>query len=75
MENNVGLVSDDYEEERTPNPKNYQEVNNIVSDNSKALKNHNQEEQINKIAQSDSFSLSKKLHGPSQRGKEIVASK
>lgn len=30
MENNVGLVSDDYEEERTPNPKNYQEVSNIV---------------------------------------------
>ncbi|KAG1501372.1 hypothetical protein G6F46_003375 [Rhizopus delemar] len=56
MENNVGLVSDDYEEERTPNPKNYQE-----------------EEQINKTAQSDSFSFSKKLHGPSQRGKEIVA--
>ncbi|CAO3662560.1 unnamed protein product [Rhizopus stolonifer] len=55
-ENNVGLVSDDYEEERT-----------FSTDN------HQEEEQINRTPQTDAFSLAKKLHGPSQRGKEIVA--
>ncbi|KAI9248634.1 hypothetical protein BY458DRAFT_494284 [Sporodiniella umbellata] len=52
-ENNAGLVSDDYEEDRAFSASNSQE--------------------ISKAVQSDVFSLAKKLHGPSQRGKEIVA--